>query len=131
MRPLSMAVAVLMLLAAACGDGEASPPDSVLVTFETPEGSFTVRLEDPASIGRAEAALAADGDAGIPNGRIVEGDGGVNLGHAWHLQEVELVDVTMEVCDGTAAYVDAHLDDFLAIGRYCPWSAVVVEVRPG
>jgi hypothetical protein len=128
---MSILLIVLMVVAAGCGGGEASPPDTVLVTFETPEGSFTVRLDDPASIQRVEAALASDGRAGIPNGRILQGDGGVNVGHDWHLVEVELVDVTIEVCDGTVAHVDAHLGDYLAIGRYCPWSAEVVEVRSG
>lgn len=128
MRPF--ALALCMVLAAACGDGEGSPPDSVLVTFETPEGSFMVEFDDPTAIARVQAALAGDGRAGIPNGRIVRGDGGINVGHDWHLEEVELVDMTIEVCDGTAAYVDAHLEDYLAIGRYCPWSATVVAVEP-
>ncbi|MGH8927785.1 MAG: hypothetical protein ACRDWH_05505 [Acidimicrobiia bacterium] len=123
---LGLAIGILSMIACG-GSGE---PDAVLVTFETPEGSFTARIEDPASIQRVQQALESDGRAGIPNGVIVEGSGGVNPGHDWHLEDVEMVDMTIEVCDGTADYVDAHLEDFLALGQFCPWSAVVVDVQP-
>ena len=46
------------------------------MTFETPSGSFIARIVDPASVDRAREALDEGGSAGIPNGRIVEGDGG-------------------------------------------------------
>lgn len=60
----------------------------------------------------------------------MEGDGGVNTGHNWHLEDVELVDLTIEACDGTADFVDENLDVYLDLGNYCPWSAVVVVVEP-
>ena len=116
---------VILLIATACGDDSVAP---ILVTFETPSGSFIARIVDPASIDRAREALGNGGSAGIPNGRIVEGDGGVNTGHNWHLEDVELVDVTIEVCDGTADFVDENLEVFLDLGNYCPWSALVVAI---
>ena len=120
---------VVCLIGLACGDDPA--PASILGTFETPSGSFIAKIDDPVSIDRARAALGAGGSAGVPNGRIVEGDGGVNIGHNWHLQEVELVDVTIEACDGTADFVDENLEVFLDLGHYCPWSALVVAIEPG
>ena len=99
------------------------------MTFKTPAGSFIARIDDPASVDRAREAFDGDGLAGIPNGRIVEGDGGVNIGHNWHLEDVELVDATIEACDGTADFVDENLDVYLELGNYCPWSAVVVDVE--
>lgn len=116
---------MILLMGTACGDDSTAP---ILVTFETASGSFTARIVDPVSIDRAREALGTGGSAGIPNGRIVEGDGGVNTGHNWHLEDVELVDVTIEVCDGTADFVDENLEVFLELGRYCPWSALVVAI---
>lgn len=116
---------IILLMGTACGDDSPAP---ILVTFETASGSFIARIVDPASIDRARAALGTGGSAGIPNGRIVEGDGGVNIGHDWHLEDVELVDVTIEVCDGTADFVDENLEVFLDLGNYCPWSALVVAI---
>lgn len=118
---------VAILIGAACGGEPEST--SILVTFETPSGSFIARIVDPVSIDRAREALDEGGSAGIPNGRILEGDGGVNTGHNWHLEDVELVDVTIEVCDGTADFVDENLDVYLDLGNYCPWSAVVVAIE--
>lgn len=116
---------IILLMGTACGDDSPAP---ILVTFETASGSFIARIVHPASIDRARAALGTGGSAGIPNGRIVEGDGGVNIGHDWHLEDVELVDVTIEVCDGTADFVDENLEVFLDLGNYCPWSALVVAI---
>lgn len=119
---------IVILIGSACGDDPAAAP-SILVTFETPSGSFIARVVDPVSVDRAREALDEGGSAGIPNGRIVEGDGGVNTGHSWHLEDVELVDVTIEACDGTADFVDGNLDVFLDLGNYCPWSALVVAIE--
>lgn len=125
-RTLILGIAVIV--GAACGDGSGEQ-NSILVTFETPSGSFITRIDDPVSIDRARAALDEGTSAGIPNGRILEGDGGVNTGHNWHLEEVELVDVAIEACDGTADFVDENLDIYLELGNYCPWSAVVVSIE--
>jgi len=125
-RTLILTIAILV--GPACGDQPAETT-SILVTFETPSGSFIARIDDPVSMDRAREALGAGGSAGIPNGRIVEGDGGVNTGHNWHLEDVELVDVTTEVCDGTADFVDDNLDVYLDLGNYCPWSALVVAIE--
>ena len=134
-----VALAGLLALAlSACGGaGGGDPVDGLpgggaTVTFETPDGgTYRVLLTDPADIVRVEAALAGDGHAGIPNGRIVAWDGGVNIGHDWHVVEVELADMAIEVCDGTVGYVDdlGH-DGFVDQhgDRFCPWAAVVVAV---
>ena len=126
-RTLIMGIAVVV--GAACG-GESAEQNSILVTFETASGSFIAAIDDPVSIDRARDALANGTSAGIPNGRIPEGDGGVNTGHNWHLEDVELVDAAIEVCDGTADFVDQNLDTYLELGNYCPWSAVVVSIDP-
>ncbi len=39
------------------------------------------------------------------------------------------MDLTIEVCDGTADFVDENLDTYLELGNYCPWSAVVVAIE--
>ena len=130
MRELVRRTSVLgiaILIGAACGGEPAST--YILVTFETPSGSFIARIVDAVSIDRAREAFDEGGSAGIPNGRILEGDGGVNTGHNWHLEDVELVDVTIEACDGTADFVDENLDVYLDLGNYCPWSSVVVAIE--
>lgn len=108
------------------------PADRVIATFETADGStFRALLERPEDIARAEAALETDGQAGIPSGELAEGDGGINAPHDWRLVNVELADVTIELCDGTATMVDEDLDYWLnTVGQFCPWSATLIALEP-
>lgn len=107
-------------------------PAPIIATFDTPEGSFRVLIDDPGAINRLAGAEVGT-HVGIPNGRLVRGDGGVNTGHDWHLVEVEIVDMAMEVCDGTAAYIDRlGYDEFVAQhgDRFCPWGAIYLGSQP-
>ncbi len=41
-----------------------------------------------------------------------------------------MAEVTIELCDGTPSYVEAHLDEWIEqVGRYCPWSARLVALE--
>ena len=111
-------------------DDPAEEPGTEVVEWATPEGSFRTTGHSDFDLARIAEGVEAGEHIGIPNGVIRRGDGGVNTGHDWHLVEIELVDQTIEVCDGTADYVDAHLEDYLAIGRYCPWGAVPTSITP-
>lgn len=105
---------------------------AMVATFVTADGStYKVLLEGEANLDRAEEALAGNGDAGIPNGELVAGDGGINAPHEWHVVNVELVDATIELCDATATMVDENLDYWLEdVGRFCPWNATLIALDP-
>ncbi|HYH12064.1 MAG TPA: hypothetical protein VD789_06890 [Thermomicrobiales bacterium] len=107
-------------------------PASVVVTFATADGStFRAELSQPEDIAAVEAALAGDGNAGIPNGTLAYGDGGVNAPHEWHMVDTTLADMTIELCDGTATMVDNDLEYWVeTVGQFCPWTATVVDVEP-
>lgn len=139
-------VIALAALSAACGSGAGDtttttaapattlPPGSVIAEFETPDGSSYRALLEGAAAETARTAFADGEHPGIPNGRIQPGDGGVNLGHDWHVVEVEFADVTMEVCDGTVSYVDSlGYDGFVEQhgDRFCPWMARLVDIVTG
>ena len=108
-----------------------SAADGVVVTFRVAgQETYKVLLTDPADIELVRAWQ--DGSAGplIPNGRIVRGDdGGVNTGFSWHIDpnDVELAELSIEVCDGLPSYVE---DGTLSGDRYCPWSAEIVSIEP-
>jgi hypothetical protein len=122
-----------MMLTVASASAQAETADEGMVaTFETADGSiYKALLEGEANIDRAEEALAGDGDAGIPNGELVAGDGGINAPHEWYVVNVELVDATTELCDATATMVDDDLDYWLEdVGRFCPWNATLIALDP-
>ena len=133
-RAAVSALPVVAVVVIGCGSGgdAASPSLSaspVVVTFEVAGGEqFKALLTDPADIAVATRLLARDPDApSIPNGLVVH-ETGVNDGYSWSLDpdDIEFVDVTMEVCDGTPSDVEQGL---VTSERYCPWSAIVTDVQ--
>ncbi|HET6380862.1 MAG TPA: hypothetical protein VFH63_07475 [candidate division Zixibacteria bacterium] len=91
---------------------------------------YRILLTDPADIELARAWQAGEFERLIPNGRIVMGDdGGVNTGYSWHIDpdDVELAEITVEVCDGLPSYIE---DGLLSGDRFCPWSAELVSLEP-
>lgn len=125
MRRGSAAIVAALSLAA-CGDSMTQPSDSAIVTFRVVDETFRVRLTTAAQIEAARAAMSG-GRAKIPNGRILPGTD-VNAGWSWHLEDVEFADFTIELCDGRPSDVEREGVRFGG-GRYCPWSAVVLEIR--
>lgn len=122
----------------ACGGAGGSPTPSedgpsdgpVVVTFEVAsDQTYRVLLAEPADIDIARRLLAGEDAPSIPNGRVVRGEAGVNEGYSWSIdpEDFDWADVTMEVCDGLPSDVEAGL---VTSDRYCPWSAVVLEVQP-
>ncbi len=103
----------------------------VIVTFRTAgDEEFRILLTDAPDIRMAERLLAGDEEGLFPNGLVVRGgDGGVNLGYSWHIdpESVEFAQFSTEACDGRPSYVE---DGSHTIERFCPWTAVVVEVEP-
>ncbi len=105
--------------------------EPVVVTFATAGGQFRAVLEQPRDIALAQEELATGCEAGVPTGELAEGDGGVNAPHGWHMVGTVFADVTIELCDGTPADVDADLGYWIdTVGRFCPWSATVIDVQP-
>jgi hypothetical protein len=114
--------------------GGAGLEGGLLATFEAREELFRVWVTNPQTIQQILDLQAGESSATIPNGRILRGPGrdAHNLPWSWHLdpQEIEMAEMTTEVCDGWPSYVDEHLDEFVdVVGRFCPWNARLVEVR--
>ena len=130
--------AVLGLAVLACGSGDGSPDATasgpsdgpIVVTFEVAdEERFRILLIEPDDIAIARRLQAGEDAPSIPNGLVVRGETGVNEGYGWSIDptDVDFADVTIEVCDGLPSDVEAGI---VTSDRYCPWSAVVVDVQP-
>ncbi|HUG75537.1 MAG TPA: hypothetical protein VMM81_07705 [Acidimicrobiia bacterium] len=133
----------ISLLVAACGGsaGDTTTTTSptttvptsgdVIAEFRTPDGETYRVLLTGVAAAQARAAFAAGENPGIPNGYIERGDGEVNLGHDWHIRDVEFADMTIEVCDGTVSYIDdLGYDEFVNQhgNQFCPWGAELVDL---
>ena len=113
--------------------GRAEQVAAIIATFDVAGEQFRVRIENPATIEQVRALERGESTATIPNGRLLRGSDG-NEPWSWHLDpiDIELAEITIELCDGTPSFVEADLDYWVDIvGRFCPWSAVLVSVDPG
>jgi hypothetical protein len=142
LRALVGALTISLLIAACGGSTDdttttTSPTTTVpasgdvIAEFRTSDGeTYRVLLTGDAAV-QASAAFAAGENPGIPNGYIERGDGEVNLGHDWHIRDVEFADMTIELCDGTVSYVDdLGYDEFVNQhgNQFCPWAAELVDL---
>jgi hypothetical protein len=135
-RSITCVFLAAALAGAACSSPTAPSPDlegGVVATFETGGGSFKVFVTNPAAITRLVQIRNGANIGQIPNGRILRGSGAGNHNapHAWHLDpnDIEIVDATIELCDGSPTYVDANIAEYVdVIGRYCPWGAQLVRL---
>lgn len=139
-KTIGALLGALLVVIAACGDASGgttttstptTTPDGALIAeFRTPDGeTYRVRLEGEAAEHARDATAGTN--IGIPNGLIQPGDGGVNIGHDWHVVEVEFADMAIEVCDGTVSYIDdLGYDEFVSQhgDRFCPWDATFVGI---
>jgi len=105
-----------------------SPPSGEYFTVQVGTQNFVMFATDAETI-----RLAKDNFNGknhrFPSGHIIEGDGGFNQPWNWHFvaEDVRMVEVAIEVCDGTPGYVNDHLSDYLGTA-FCPWSAKVIKI---
>ncbi len=134
-RVLVLAVAIAAL--PACGASSTAPEEplegGVLATFRVSQEEFRVWVTNEATIQQIFDLRDAKSSASIPNGALREGQGRAdhNAPWTWHLDpiDIEMADFTIEVCDGRPSLVDSLLQDYLTVGRFCPWGAELVGVQ--
>jgi len=129
-RPLGLlaagVVALGLLAPSLSASGETR---KALVTWKVSGETFRTYLTRQADVNRVRQAIRAHGSAGIPIGRVVRGTR-ENTGHPWHLEGVQLAEVTIELCDGRPSDLDRDVDYWAGtVKRYCPWAARPAKLR--
>lgn len=114
------------------GDPPATIDGGIVATFDVLGERFSAWVTDETAIADILALRDGTSMANIPNGRLLRGPGAEdhNAPWSWHLdpEDIQMAENTIEACDGRPSTVEAMLDAYLTIGRYCPWSAVLVSV---
>jgi hypothetical protein len=128
---------ISLLTACGGGDGPLPPddPNAVTLVFRMKDRGadqeFRHRTASPALIAKARAQMAlpvADRKL-FPAGAIAAGAAGVNLNWGWHFKNVDLVEATIELCDGNPTLVQADLNYWLnTVKAFCPWGGYVHAV---
>ena len=94
--------------------------------------TYRIWVTNPKTIDDLFALQAGTIAATIPGGAIHRGQGqaGHNAPWSWHIdpEDVQLVEVAAEVCDGRPSIVENLLDAYLTAGRFCPWSVALDSI---
>jgi hypothetical protein len=105
------------------------PVGGLYATFKVGAESYNQHITNPEAINDAIALWRGKSNKRIPIGALQCGCQGWNCG--WHFSvdptTIQFAAVTIELCDGTPSYVDAHCASFGS--SYCPWGAKLVELR--
>ncbi|NIP59053.1 MAG: hypothetical protein GWM92_08530 [Gemmatimonadetes bacterium] len=138
MHRRSLFVIPLLLAAlAGCGSNPAAPPrleGGVLATFDVLDEVFRVWTDDGEAIDQLFALRSGTSPATIPTGRLLPGPGrgDHNEPWSWHLDpdDFEIVELTIELCDGRPSSVEESLDYWIdTVERFCPWAAELAELE--
>lgn len=133
---VGLAAACLMIITGCAEDTIRDVGDTTMeATFRVEDETFRVRITNSGTIEDIVAVWQRKSTATIPNGALLPGAGedDYNAPWSWHLdpEDIEMAEVTTEVCSAKPSEVEAHLDDWLNnVGRYCPWSADLIALRP-
>ncbi len=139
MRHTILAIlAAALLLLCACQAPQPTPTPNplsggIVATFEVVGERFKVWVTNPTTIQQILDLKAGKSQANIPNGALGRGPGQANHNQpwSWHLdpQDIEMAEMTIELCDGAPWFVESELEYFLdTVKRYCAWSAKLIDV---
>lgn len=123
-------VGALLALAACGNDLTVVTPGIATFTVQVGSDQFAVRVVDQTTFTKLNARMQS-GNEGVILGRVVAGSGGFNGPWSWHLDPstIEVPDASIELCDGTPSYLEAHRDEWIRdVKNYCPWGAKVIAV---
>jgi hypothetical protein len=132
--PLLVAGLLATTLACPSSDPTAPPAPRVfqfsIRGLPDAEGRFVAVTSDPAVLARlaAELALPAADRRLHVHGAVAPGDGGHNAPWNWHFVpgSWDVVEASIELCDGTPAMVDPDPDGWMdKAGAFCPWGSYV------
>ncbi|MBX2875256.1 MAG: hypothetical protein KTR30_24270 [Saprospiraceae bacterium] len=119
--------------------------DNAICDVEIPAGTrfFEFQNDSGATFhawtNKADVIAAVEAQLNLPleqrgqhiNGKIarIEGNCAINQNWSWYFLPDDWVvaDASIELCDGNPQYVEDHLEDYLAIERYCPWGSKVLK----
>lgn len=140
MNRLIPLLSVLLLLFAISCSTDSDDQDNRYFEFthqnEEINYSFTAKTSDPEVIAKIEDQLDMPFEQRNLhiNGDIARGSKDYNPDWSWHFVpgEWDVVEISVEVCDGRPRMVEDDLDYWVdQVGYFCPWSARVSrEVNP-
>jgi hypothetical protein len=104
----------------------------ILVTFDVNGETYKIFIKNEQTIEQVYAVQRGESQATIPSGKLIKGSIWYNEPWSWHIdsEDIQMAEVTMELCDGTPSQVEANLNYWVdTVGRFCPWNAKIVNIE--
>ena len=138
MRRIGKLFVALITIAvlASCSDDSGScckglPQNGGLyATFDATGEQFHASITNANGIAEARALWTGSSSPRFPASPLICDAVDWNSPWSWHMdpENLRFAEIAAEICDGTPSYVEANCKTFGG-GRYCPWSAQMVELR--
>jgi hypothetical protein len=112
-------------------DKRPSLSGGVLVTFDVVGEEYSTFIANKETIEQVYAVQRGESQARIPSGKLLKGSVPYNEPWSWHVDsdDIQMVEVAIELCDGTPSQVEANLDYWVnTVQRFCPWSATIQDI---
>ncbi len=104
----------------------------VLATFDVVGEQYSIFISNEQTIEQVLAVQQGKSQATIPSGHLLKGSVPYNQPWSWHVdsEDVQMAEVTIELCDGTPSQVEANLNYWVdTVKRFCPWNAKLINVE--
>lgn len=130
---LLTAVLIALLFGFSCTTSEGPElKGGVLATFDVQGERYSIFIMNSETIEQVVALSKGQSDARIPSGRLLRGQVSYNKPWHWYIdsQDIVMAEITIELCDGRPSDLENNLDYWIdTVGRFCPWSARLMELR--
>lgn len=126
-----IATVSVFLISCGCGS-ESELSGGILATFDVEGEKYSIFIQNPDTIADVLALQRGESQASIPSGRIIGEPVSYNQPWNWHIDpmDVHMAEFTIEACSGLPSYIEEDPDYWInTLGRFCPWSARLVEVQ--
>lgn len=103
----------------------------ILATFDVEGEEYRIFVRNESTIDDIFALQRGESQAAIPSGKLIGEPVFYNQPWSWYIDpmDVHMAEFTIEVCSGLPSHVENDLDYWVnTVGRFCPWSAELVEI---
>ncbi|UCG54121.1 MAG: hypothetical protein JSV32_05845 [Dehalococcoidia bacterium] len=127
-------LAIVILIPFGCTNQTSEPTLSggILVTFDVEGEEYKILVKNEDTITDILALQKGESQAKIPSGKVLGEAVSYNAPWSWHIDpyDIHMAEFTIEVCSGLPSHVEEDLDYWVnTLGRFCPWSAEIVEIQ--
>jgi hypothetical protein len=127
-------VILMLLFSFGCTSQTVEPTLSggILATFDVEGEQYKIFVKNEVTIADILALEKGESQAKIPNGKLIGETVTYNAPWSWHIDpyDIQMAEFTIEACSGLPSHVEDDLDYWVnTLGRFCPWSAELVEIQ--